>query len=35
MIPEMAGYPLSAFLTFVAARRALLLTKLKNELPCA
>lgn len=35
MIPETNGYPMSAFLTFFAARRALLLAKLKNELPCA
>jgi hypothetical protein len=35
MIPEMTGYPMSAFLIFFAARRALLLAKLKNELPCA
>lgn len=35
MIPEMTGYPMPAFLTFFAARRALLLAKLKNELPCA
>ena len=35
MIPEMAGYPMSAFLIFFAARRGLLLAKLKSTLPCA
>lgn len=35
MIPEMTGYPMPEFLTFFAARRALLLAKLKKELPCA